>query len=63
MNKTLSPDIDWTRQDSAGRGTDAGKLFGDENAANIRQIRASIGRYHLTRALVVNRPFDKKYTC
>ena len=25
MNKTLSPDIDWTRQDAAGRGTDAGK--------------------------------------
>ena len=25
MNKTLSPDIDWTRLDAAGRGTDAGK--------------------------------------
>ena len=24
-NKTLSPDIDWTRQDADGRGTDAGK--------------------------------------
>ena len=25
MNKTLSADIDWTRLDAAGRGTDAGK--------------------------------------
>ena len=48
-NKTLSSDMGWTRMDAAGRGWTR-RLFVDENAENIRQIRASIGRHHLTRA-------------
>ena len=48
-NKTLSSDMGWTQLDAA-RTQKKATTFGDENVANIRPIRASIGRHHLTQA-------------